>query len=79
LGAIVMRDLVTAEITSQFGESPSDIADLVMYCMPTNTIPDGGIAYAFVNSWMSVYSNQWCNYPAGQMHEIGHNIGLAHS
>jgi len=38
-----------------------------------------GIAYAYVNSWMSVYSNEWCNHPSGQMHELGHNFGYAHS
>jgi hypothetical protein len=48
-----------------------------------------------VNSWLSVYNNQWCNYVSGQMHgkynviffhdsnirniEIGHNLNLAHS
>lgn len=38
-----------------------------------------GIAYAFINSWMSVYSNEWCNYPSAQIHELGHNFGYAHS
>jgi predicted transcriptional regulator len=27
----------------------------------------------------SVYSNEWCNYVSGQMHEIGHNLNFAHS
>lgn len=76
-GDLVLRDQVTTEITNQFGESPRDIADHAMYCMPPNSM--NGIAYATVNGWMSVYSNQWCNYPAGQMHELGHNIGLDHS
>jgi hypothetical protein len=48
-----------------------------MYCLPPGAM--NGIAYAFVNSWMSVYSNQWCNYPSGQIHELGHNFGYAHS
>ena len=38
-----------------------------------------GIAYAFVNSWLSVYKDRWCNYPSVQMHELGHNLGLDHS
>ncbi len=25
------------------------------------------------------YNDNWCNYVSGQMHEIGHNIGLGHS
>ena len=28
---------------------------------------------------MSVYSDLWCTYVSGQMHELGHNINLAHS
>jgi hypothetical protein len=51
--------------------------DSWMYCLPPGTM--SGIAYAFINSWMSVYSNEWCNYPSGQMHELGHNFGYAHS
>jgi len=29
-----------------------------------------GIAYAYINSWNSVYSNQWCNYLSAEMHEV---------
>ena len=41
--------------------------DHVMLCLPPGT-SGGWIAYAYVNSWLSVYSNQWCNYVSGQMH-----------
>lgn len=34
---------------------------------------------AYINSWNSVYSNQWCNYPSAQLHELGHNLNMAHS
>ena len=57
--------------------SPSQIADHVMYCLPPETM--SGIAYAYKNSWNSVYSNEWCNYVSGQMHEIGHNLNFGHS
>ena len=30
-----------------------------------------GIAYAYINSWNSVYSNNWCNNVSVQLHEIG--------
>jgi hypothetical protein len=34
---------------------------------------------ANVNGWLSVYNDDWCNYPSIQVHEIGHNLNLAHA
>lgn len=77
-GDAVMRNAITDEINRVFGvSSPRNIADHVMYCLPSGTME--GIAYAYINSWNSVYSNEWCNYVSGQMHEIGHNLNFAHS
>ncbi|KAL9187141.1 hypothetical protein ACHAXT_010861 [Thalassiosira profunda] len=77
-GDSVLRNAVNAELASMFGVSSArNLATHVMHCMPPGAM--SGIAYAYINSWNSVYSNQWCNYPSGQMHEIGHNINLAHS
>jgi len=46
--------------------------------MPQGVI--NGIAFAWINSWASVYANEWCHqYSAVQMHEVGHNLGLGHS
>jgi hypothetical protein len=65
-----MRNDITAAINAQFGvTNPTQIADHWMYCLPPGVM--NGIAYAFINSWMSVYSNEWCNYPSGQIHELG--------
>lgn len=36
-------------------------------------------AYAYINHYLSVYNDRWCESVSGQMHEIGHNLGLAHS
>ena len=70
-----MRNAVTAALNAQFGvTSPNQLADHVMYCLPAGTME--GIAYAYINSWNSVYSNQWCTYVSAQMHEIGHNLNL---
>jgi len=50
----------------------------VMICVPPGTAGDW-VAYAYSNHWLSVYNDEWCTYPSVQMHEIGHNLGLAHS
>jgi len=65
-------------LNSQFGVgSPTVLADHVLYCFPPNTM--SGIAYAYYNSWNSLYSDNWCRSLSAKMHEIGHNINLDHS
>jgi len=51
--------------------------DYVMLCLPPGT--GSWVAYAYVNGWLSVYNDYWCNSLSAQMHEVGHNLGLAHS
>lgn len=41
--------------------------DHIMVCVPPGT-SGSWIAYAYINHWLSVYNNYWCNYPSGQMH-----------
>mmetsp|Transcript_2399 Transcript_2399/g.5552 ORF Transcript_2399/g.5552 Transcript_2399/m.5552 type:complete len:579 (-) Transcript_2399:1201-2937(-) len=50
--------------------------DLVMFCQPPGPVFG---AYAYINSWESFYGDPYCQDPAFQMHEVGHNLGLAHS
>eukprot|EP00557_Chaetoceros_sp_GSL56_P002202 CAMPEP_0176500276 /NCGR_PEP_ID=MMETSP0200_2-20121128/13434_1 /TAXON_ID=947934 /ORGANISM="Chaetoceros sp., Strain GSL56" /LENGTH=640 /DNA_ID=CAMNT_0017898871 /DNA_START=1953 /DNA_END=3875 /DNA_ORIENTATION=+ len=77
-GDWVMRNAVTEKLNEEFNVSrPSELADHVMYCLPPNTF--NGVAYAFINSWNSVYNDRWCTMLSAQMHEIGHNLNLGHS
>ena len=39
----------------------------VMVCVPPGTNGEW-IAYAYINWYLSVYNDQWCTYPSGQMH-----------
>ena len=52
--------------------------DLIMLCLPEGT---SGIwwAYAYPNHWISAYNDNICLSLSAQMHEVGHNLGLAHS
>uniref|UniRef100_A0A7S3VCI6 Peptidase M11 gametolysin domain-containing protein n=1 Tax=Chaetoceros debilis TaxID=122233 RepID=A0A7S3VCI6_9STRA len=79
-GDDTMGNDITLALNALFGvSSPDQIADHVMYCFPKNTIADGGIAYASFGGWISVYDDDWCTYPSVGVHEIGHNLVLAHS
>lgn len=67
-----LRQKVVDAATANLGNLSSQF-NHVMLCLPPIS-GFGGIAYAYVNSWLSVYNDAWCNYPSAQLHEIGHNI-----
>ena len=69
-----VRNAANTIIDSAFG---SDVAHHRMFCLPPSSM--NGIAYAYINWRDSVYSDNWCRWPSAQLHEIGHNINLAHS
>jgi hypothetical protein len=73
-----VRNAVTTALNEKLGYPASSRFDHVMYALPSGT-NGGWIAYAYVNSWLSVYNNNWATYVSAQMHEIGHNLGLSHS
>eukprot|EP00594_Rhizosolenia_setigera_P003609 CAMPEP_0178951050 /NCGR_PEP_ID=MMETSP0789-20121207/6999_1 /TAXON_ID=3005 /ORGANISM="Rhizosolenia setigera, Strain CCMP 1694" /LENGTH=793 /DNA_ID=CAMNT_0020631857 /DNA_START=180 /DNA_END=2561 /DNA_ORIENTATION=+ len=68
--AVAAGDAYLGQMNAQF--------NYVMLCIPPGT-SGGWIAYAYINWYLSVYNDRWCEYPSGQMHELGHNIGLAHA
>merc|ERR1719223_1243223 len=51
--------------------------DYVCLSVPNNN--ESYAAYAYINSWLSLYKHTYVDQVTVQMHEIGHNIGLAHS
>ena len=64
-------------VNEKFGTSYINLADHIMFCLPPGSMT--GIAFAGVGREYSVYSNEWCNSPSAQLHEIGHNLRLLHS
>mmetsp|Transcript_12511 Transcript_12511/g.25504 ORF Transcript_12511/g.25504 Transcript_12511/m.25504 type:complete len:841 (+) Transcript_12511:202-2724(+) len=77
-GDATMRNEITRRLNSVFNvRHPRQLADFAMYCLPENTM--SGIAYAYMNSWLSVYSDRWCTYLSIQMHEFGHSLNFGHS
>lgn len=55
----------------------------VMVCLPPDLsysdVSGSWIAFAPVNGYKSIYNDEWCHYVSASMHEIGHNLNLAHS
>jgi len=79
-----MRNAITNELNEMFNvDSPSQLADYVIYCLPAGAFTNGTgfstIAYAFYNSWLSVFNDDWCMSLSLQMHEIGHSMNFGHS
>ena len=64
---VIMSAMLEAA-TMKYGDLQE--IDHIMLCLPPGT-SGNWIAYAYINSWLSVYNDNWCNYPSTQMHEIG--------
>ncbi|KAL9188583.1 hypothetical protein ACHAXT_006961 [Thalassiosira profunda] len=74
-----IRQAALDQLKVDFGvSSASALADHVLICIPPGTA-SSWIGYGYVNSWLTVYNDNWCTYPSIQMHEVGHNLNLAHS
>jgi hypothetical protein len=65
-----IRDAMVSKAVADLGASLNSIADYVMLCLPPGT-SGGWIAYAYINHWLSVYNDVWCQYPSAQLHEVG--------
>jgi len=53
----IIRNAVTSALNTEFGVYPSLLANHVMYCLPAASM--SGIAYGYINSWLTVYSDDW--------------------
>jgi len=77
-GDAYMRNSITAALSSDILN-----ADFIIYCLPPGTYvaarPGEGIAYAYINHWVSVFDDEWCHSSSLLSHEIGHNLNLGHS
>ena len=73
------HNAVTAAVNTKLGISLPGPYDQVLYVLEKCYIECGWAAYAYINSWMSVYQNVYYKYTGVLMHELGHNWGMAHS
>jgi len=72
-----VRNAVESALDAEYG-SEWRAQNHAMFLLPPAT-GMGSIAYAYVGGKISVYKDYWGLRPSSQMHEIGHNIRLAHS
>lgn len=74
-----IRNAVTTAVTNKIGESLPGRYQQVMYVLEGCYLDCGWAAYAYINSWNSVYQGNYYYMTGVQMHELGHNFNLAHS
>jgi len=74
-----IHNAVTAEVQEYMGFSLPGPYEQVMYVLEKCYVGCGWAAYAYVNSWMSVYQDVYYKQVGVLVHELGHNFGLAHS
>ena len=79
--AILFTQVVESATTKKYGDLGSQF-DNVIFCLPPETVVDGDkdwMGFAFYNHWLASINDLYCSYPSALMHEVGHNLGLAHS
>ena len=75
----VIRNAVTTAVQAKLGISLPGPYEQVMYVLEGCYQDCGWAAYAYINSWNSVYQGNYYYMVGVQMHELGHNFNLAHS
>ena len=67
-----IREAALSKASQDFGGvALNTVANYVIICIPPGTSGGGWLAYAYVNYWLSVFNDNWCNSPSTQMHELG--------
>ena len=74
-----IRNAVTTAVTNKLGHTLPGPYDYVLYSLQGCYVDCGWAAYAYINSWNSVYQGSYYKRPGVLVHELGHNFGLAHS
>ena len=75
-GASGLDQAAMTAAREQLGDLNDSMFDLILFCFPPG---NDFVAFAYPNSKYSFYSDEFCGHVTAQMHEVGHNLGLAHS
>mmetsp|Transcript_14209 Transcript_14209/g.27659 ORF Transcript_14209/g.27659 Transcript_14209/m.27659 type:complete len:620 (+) Transcript_14209:701-2560(+) len=74
-----IRNEVTKAVQAKLGFNLPSNFDHVIYILEKCYVECGWAAYAYINSWNSVFQGNYYKMVGVQVHEIGHNLNLAHS
>ena len=74
-----IKNAITTAVQAKLGFSLPGPYHQVMYIVEKCYLDCGWAAYAYINSWNSVFQGDYYKYSGVQMHELGHNFNLAHS
>lgn len=74
-----VRNAVISKVQSLLNFNLPGPFDHVIFNLPGCYYDCGWAAYAYINSWNQVYQGNYYSYAGVQVHEYGHNLGLAHS
>jgi len=75
----IIHNAASAAAVAKLGFSLPGPYQQVMFSVEKCYTGCGWAAYAYINSWMSVYQAQYYFMTGVQVHELGHNFNLAHS
>jgi hypothetical protein len=65
-----IRNAMINQAATDLGASLNTLVDHVMACIPPGTATSW-IGSGTVNSWQTMYNDNWCRYQSIQLHEIG--------
>ena len=74
-----IRNAVTAAVQTKLGVSLPGPFQQVMYNLQGCYVDCGWAAYAYINSWNSVYQGNYYYMTGVQVHELGHNVSIYNS
>eukprot|EP00581_Thalassiosira_minuscula_P016484 CAMPEP_0183718422 /NCGR_PEP_ID=MMETSP0737-20130205/11683_1 /TAXON_ID=385413 /ORGANISM="Thalassiosira miniscula, Strain CCMP1093" /LENGTH=937 /DNA_ID=CAMNT_0025947977 /DNA_START=95 /DNA_END=2908 /DNA_ORIENTATION=+ len=74
-----VMNAVTAKVENKLDLTLPGPYDQVIYVLEQCYYSCGWAAYAYYNSWISVYISDYYKHVGVLVHELGHNFNLAHS
>ena len=45
-------------------------------CTPPGTFPSNAVAWAYLDHWLSIYNDKWCEEVSALMHEVSCSLGI---